>query len=116
MDATLGFLATEKTFYLPPAGRELPILFTLSREARLTVRVETKAGAVARILATRRYPAGQVRLVWDGRTRGGKQLARGGRYVVRLVARTPYARLELVRGFRVQRIAAPKRPPPEGRG
>ncbi|MBI4172412.1 MAG: phosphodiester glycosidase family protein [Actinobacteria bacterium] len=110
VDATLGFLETPKALFLPPAGREFPILFTLSREARLVVTVETKAGDIVRTLATRRYPVGQVRLVWDGRTRGGKQLARGGRYVVRLVARTPYARLELVRGFRVQRIAGPKRP------
>ena len=112
VDDTLGFLQTGKALFLPPAGREFPIALTLSRDARLTVTVETKAGAVVRTLATRRYPAGPVQLAWDGHTLGGKKLAFGGRYLVRVVARTPYGTLQLTRDFRVQRIAGPKKPRP----
>ena len=69
-----------------------------------------------RTLATRRYPAGPVQLAWDGRTRGARKQALGGRYALRVVARTPFGRIELTRDFRVQRIAGPKPPPAEGRG
>lgn len=116
VDGTLGFLETPKALFLPPAGRALPIRLQLSRQARLVVTVETRAGEVVRTLATRRYPAGPVELAWDGRTLGGKKQALGGRYSVRVVARTPFGRIELTRGFRVQRIAGPKRPPLEGQG
>lgn len=116
VDATLGFFETPKALFLPPAGRELPISLQLSREARLVVTVETKSGEVVRTLATRRYAAGPLQLSWDGRTRGGKKQAPGGRYAVRVVARTPFGRIELTRGFRVQRIAGPKRPPAEAQG
>ncbi len=116
VDATLGFFETAKTLFLPPAGREFSISLQLSREARLVVTVETKAGEVVRTLATRRYAAGPVQLAWDGRTRGGQKQALGGRYAVRVVARTPFGRIELTRDFRVQRIAGPKRPRPESQG
>ncbi len=116
VDTTLGFLETPKVLFLPPAGRELPISVQLSRDARLVVTIETKAGEVVRTLATRRYPAGPVQLAWDGRTRAARKPAVGGRYVVRVVARTPFGRIELTRDFRVQRIAGPKPQPAEGRG
>lgn len=105
---TLGFLAASPArLYLPPRGRRLTITATLAREARIVATIETRAGVVVRTLATRRYPAGKLRLAWDGMLRGGRQRAFGGLYVVRLVARNELGRVELATGFAVQRIAGP---------
>ena len=56
-----------------------------------------------RTLARRRYPAGSPALVWNGLDRTRKAV-KGGKYVVRVVAKNALGTLELTRDVRVQRI------------
>jgi hypothetical protein len=104
VNTTLGFLRTRPgRLYLPPTGRDLAITWRVGSEARTRVTVETPAGEVIRLLADRRYPVGSASVVWNGldRARGP---VKGGRYVVRVVARNALGRMELTRVVGVQRV------------
>ena len=105
VNTTIGFLRTAgPRLFLPPEGRDLSIGWRQARRARIVVTVETRAGEIVRTLARRRFAAGEQKVVWNGLGRDRKA-ARGGRYLVRLVARNELGRAELVRPFAVQRIA-----------
>ncbi len=109
VNSTIGFLATEpKKLFLPPFGRDLRIVWNQTKDARVVVTVETPAGDVVRTLATRRYGPGPQGVSWNGLDRSRKAV-KGGKYVVRVVARNPLGTIDLARNLRVQRIVGPKR-------
>jgi hypothetical protein len=78
LDNTLGFLR------ISPGARRVD--FTLSREARIRVTIETPGGAVLRTIATGVVrPAGPVTVLWNGRD-AKKKLFKRGTYAVRVSA------------------------------
>ncbi len=107
VNTTAGFLGTTpRKLFLPPLGRDLSITWKQSRAARVVVTVETPTGEVVRTLARRSYPTGDRALVWNGLDRQRKAV-KGGRYVVRVVARNALGTIELTHDLRVQRIVGP---------
>jgi flagellar hook capping protein FlgD len=114
VNATVGFLRTSKPrLFLPPGGRDLEITWRQTRTARVVVTVESAAGEVVRTLARRSYGAEAPVLGWNGLGRDGKRV-RGGRYLVRVVARNALGTAELVAQLAVQRIAGPRPAGPSG--
>jgi flagellar hook assembly protein FlgD len=108
VNSTIGFLATEpKRLYLPPRGRDLRIGWKQTKYARVVVTVETPAGEVIRTLAKRRYGPGLQGVTWNGLDRTRKAV-KGGRYVVRVVAKNPLGSIDLARPLGVQRVVGPK--------
>jgi len=108
VNSTIGFLVTEpKKLFLPPRGRDLRIGWKQTKDARVAVTVETPAGEVIRTLATRRYGPGLQGVTWNGLDRRGKAV-KGGKVVVRVVAKNALGTIDLARGLRVQRIVGPK--------
>jgi hypothetical protein len=108
VNSTIGFLATApKKLFLPPAGRDLRIGWKQTKDARVLVTVETPAGEVVRTLAKRRYSPGPQGVTWNGLDRA-KKAVKGGKYVVRVVARNPLGTIDLTHDLRVQRIVGPK--------
>jgi hypothetical protein len=77
LDNTLGFLRVS------PGARRVD--FTLSREARVRVTIETPGGAVLRTVATGVRPVGPVAVLWNGRNAKKKPFKRGT-YAVRVSA------------------------------
>jgi hypothetical protein len=109
VNTTVGFLtARPAKLFLPPAGRELRIGWKQTKAARVVVTVETSAGVVVRTLATRTYAPGAHAVTWNGLDRTRKAV-KGGRYVMRVVARNALGTLDLNRPVRVQRIVGPTR-------
>jgi len=107
VDDTLGFLQTSvPRLFLPPGGRDLAISWKLTRQARIGVTVETKAGEVVRTLARRGYDAGAQSVVWNGLDRTKKRV-KGGVYRAHVVAKSAIGTVELVRTFTVRQIAGP---------
>ena len=105
VDDTLGFLQTSlPRLFLPPGGHDLTISWKLTRQARVVVTVETKAGEVVRTLARRRYDTGAQSVVWNGLDRAKKRV-KGGVYRAHVVATTALGTVELVRTFAVRQIA-----------
>jgi flagellar hook assembly protein FlgD len=84
-------------------GGKLAASFTLVRDAVVTLRVETLAGAVVTVGARKRLPAGPQTLTWNGRV--GKQPARTGNYVLRVIAKNQVGAMDLAARFRVRRLA-----------
>lgn len=104
VNTTVGYLSTvPPKLFLPPYGRDLEIAWKQARAARVVVTIETSAGEVVRTLARRSYPIGSRALVWNGLGRDRKAV-KGGKYVVRVVARNGLGAIELTRDVRVQRI------------
>jgi hypothetical protein len=77
LDKTLGFLR------ISPGARRTE--FTLTREARIRVTIETPGGAVLRTVANGVRPAGPVTVLWNGRNARNKPFKRGT-YSVRVSA------------------------------
>lgn len=111
---TLGSLTTRsayRRFVVRPGGKQvLRIGATLTRAARVTVTIESKAGVRVRTLTSRTWPVGKLAIVWDGRTIGGKAWAYSGTYVVRVSAKNALGPVELARSFSVLRAAPVKKP------
>ncbi|MGI8974953.1 MAG: phosphodiester glycosidase family protein [Gaiella sp.] len=103
VDDTLGFLRVRKTLAVPPGGRELPVAWSLAREATVTVSVLDLRGLVVRTLVVKRYPAGDQTASWNGLTRGGLPVA-AGRYTIRVVATGAIGRSELRADVVVRRV------------
>ena len=59
-----------------------------------------------RTLAKRRYGPGEQGVTWNGLDRE-KKAVKGGKYVVRVVARNSLGTIDLARELRVQRIVGP---------
>jgi hypothetical protein len=85
---------------------------SLSRAATLTATVETRAGVTVARLLRRRVGAGRTRFEWNGRTFGGRRLAFGGGYVLRVSARNALGTVELTQPFSVLRAAPLPKPKP----
>jgi len=77
LDRTLGFLGISKT-----ARR---ITFTLVRDARVRVTVETRYGGILRTITAGPRAAGAVNVAWNGRDGRGKRVGAGA-YVVHVAA------------------------------
>jgi len=104
VNTTVGYLSiTPAKLFLPPTGRDLSITWKQTRSARVVVTVETATGEIVRTLAGRSYPTGPRALVWNGLDRQ-RRAVKGGRYVVRVVARNALGTIELTHNVRVQRI------------
>jgi hypothetical protein len=106
VDTTLGFLRVRKLLFLPPAGREHVIAWRQGRAARVRVTIEDASGTVVRTLALRRYRSGPRQVVWNGLDRSRARVA-GGRYAVRVVARSALGTTELSTTVRVRRVGRP---------
>jgi len=77
LDDTLGFLHVGKN--------ARTISFTLTRDAKVRVTVETRSGGILRTVAKGQRPAGKVSVRWGGRDGRGKKVRRGT-YVVKVSA------------------------------
>jgi hypothetical protein len=108
VDDTLGFLRVARRFVVRDGGAPLPVRFGLARDARVTVQVETAAGAVVRSIFAGPLPAGQQSLAWDGRGRAGALLP-AARYVVRVAATGPVGRSDLTAPVDVRVAAGTRR-------
>lgn len=103
LNRTLGSLAVSPSLLrVRGNGPALAARFTLTRPARVTGRVETRAGAVVALVANGRLTAGRRSLSWSGRTADGK-LAHAGGYVFRVIAVNELGRVELTQPFTVRR-------------
>ena len=68
-----------------PARRTASVIFALPERAEASVRVFDLAGRLVARLAQAEFPAGPVRLTWDGRNDSGRQVA-PGLYFIRVAA------------------------------
>jgi len=80
---------------------QLTASFTLSRAARVTVRVETRAGAVLAVASRQQLAAGSQTLSWNGRA--GNRKLRAGTYVLRVIAVNEVGSMDLTKQFRLRR-------------
>jgi flagellar hook assembly protein FlgD len=104
LNRTLGGLAVAPSVLRVRAnGPALAARFRLTRPARVTGRVETRAGAVVAVVSNARLGAGAHTLTWRGRTAGG--LAHSGSYVFRVSAVNELGRAEIAQPFTVRRVA-----------
>jgi flagellar hook assembly protein FlgD len=106
LNRTLGSLSVAPSLVRVrrPLGGKLTASFTLVRPAVVTLRVETRAGAVVTVGARKRLTAGTQTLTWNGRV--GKRPAATGRYLLRVIAKNELGSVDLATQFRVQRVAA----------
>jgi hypothetical protein len=104
LNNTLGSLAVapESARITPRSRGALAITFELSRPSDVRATIETRTGIVVRTIADRRLPDGPQKLLWDGRTAGGR-LAFGGAYLARVRATNAIGRVELTQPFRARR-------------
>ncbi len=105
VDDTLGALRVRAALAVPPGGAELPIAWTLAREALVTVTVRDARGTLVRSLLRRRLPAGEQQVTWNGLDRPGKPVA-AGRYTVHVTAVGALGSSELEAGVRVRRVSS----------
>jgi hypothetical protein len=83
------------------AGGKLTASFTLARSARVTARVETRAGAVVAVASRKKLAPGPQALTWNGRI--GTRPVRAGTYVLRVIATNEVGSMDLTKPFRVRR-------------
>jgi flagellar hook assembly protein FlgD len=104
LNRTLGGLTVAPALLrVRPNGPVLRTRFTLTRPARVAMRVETRAGAVVAIVSNRRMARGTHTIAWRGQA--GRRLVHTGNYVVRVIAVNELGRSELTRPFAVRRVA-----------
>ncbi|MGH3003483.1 MAG: phosphodiester glycosidase family protein [Gaiellaceae bacterium] len=85
-DRTFRYDTTLRGLDVPRTARDrVAVRFTLSRPARVTLRIETTSGVVARALTPVDLPAGRRSLVWDGTLSTGTR-AYSGTYVAHVFA------------------------------
>lgn len=94
LDRTLGFLRVSKE-----ARR---ITFTLARDARVRVTIETPYGGILRTVAAGPRAAGVVSVVWNGRDGRRKRVGRGA-YVVHVAATSTIGLSELRAPLQIRR-------------
>lgn len=111
---TLGYLTTRsayRRFVVRPGGNQVLRIGTLlTRAARVTVTIESKAGVRVRTLTSRARLVGKLAIVWNGRTIGGKAWAYSGTYLVRVSAKNALGTVELKKNVSVLRAAPVKKP------
>ena len=103
VDDTLGYLRTPRTLAVPPTGGALPIGWTLTRDAVVTVVVRDTRGTTVRSVVRRRFPAGEHEVEWNGLGRTGTPVA-AGTYTVSVSAVGAVGRSELRSDVRVRRV------------
>ena len=105
LNRTLGALSVQPSLVRVrrQRGGQLTASFRLERPALVTLRVETRAGAVVTVGARKRLAAGQQTLSWNGRV--GRRAAASGSYVLRVIARNELGSVDLATQFRVRRVA-----------
>jgi hypothetical protein len=105
LNRTLGALSVQPSLVRvrQQRGGRLTASFRLERPALVTLRVETRAGAVVTVGARKRLAAGQQTLSWNGRV--GRRAAASGSYVLRVIARNELGSVDLATQFRVRRVA-----------
>jgi hypothetical protein len=104
LNRTLGFLrVSPSTLRLRPSGAALRVSSSLTRKATVTIRIETRTGAVVRTLKRRAGP-GRVTLRWDGRDGSGQLVGSGG-YLARVSTSNGFGPVDLVHPFTVRRLA-----------
>lgn len=108
VNTTLGSLRVGRRLFLPPGGRNHPVVWRQGRLARVTVTIENAAGEVVRTLALRRYRSGPRQVLWNGLDRARKRVE-GGLYTARVVARNVLGTSELTAPIRVQQIVGPRK-------
>jgi flagellar hook assembly protein FlgD len=86
LDRTLGFLNVSS------GARR--ITFTLARDAKVRVAIETRHGAILRTVTAGPRAAGPVSIAWNGRDGRGKRVRRGT-YVVHVAATSTVGLSEL---------------------
>jgi flagellar hook assembly protein FlgD len=103
LNRTLGGLSLRPSLVRvrKKAGGTLTASFTLARAARVTTRVETRAGAVVAVASRKSLKPGPQTVTWNGRI--GKRPVRGGTYVLRVIATNSVGSMDLTRPFRVRR-------------
>jgi hypothetical protein len=94
LDRTLGFLRVS-------AGARR-VAFTLARDAKVRVTIETRYGGILRTVARGLRPAGAVTVGWNGRDGRGKRVRRGA-YVVHVAVTSPIGLTELRAPLRIRR-------------
>jgi hypothetical protein len=94
LDNTLGFLSVSS------GARRID--FTLTRDAKIRVTIETRYGSILRTVAAGARVAGTVAVRWNGRDGRGKRVGRGT-YVARVAASSPIGLSELRVPVRVLR-------------
>jgi len=95
-DTTLRGLRTPKL-----ARKRATVRFTLSRPAKVRLRIETRNGVIVRTLTAASLPAGAQALVWDGRLPHGTR-AYGGTYVAHVFATSEFGISDLAGQVRLQ--------------
>jgi hypothetical protein len=108
LNDTLGYLRVRPRLYRPAVRRaRFVATVRLARPARVLLFIETRSGTVLRRVVRNSAPAGNVSLIWDGRTtRGG--LVYSGTYVARVRTLNAAGAMDLKRTFSVRR---PFKPP-----
>jgi flagellar hook assembly protein FlgD len=103
LNRTLGGLSLRPSLFRVRrnASGTLTASFTLARAARVTARVETRAGAVVTVASRKKLTPGQQTVRWNGRV--GKRPIRAGSYVLRVIATNDVGSMDLTRPFRVRR-------------
>jgi hypothetical protein len=84
------------------ARKQATIRFTLSRPARVRLRIETKQGVIVRTLPTASLAAGAQSVVWDGRLPHGTK-AYGGVFVAHVFATSDVGTSDLAVPFAFRR-------------
>jgi len=99
---TFSLNTTLRGLRLAPAGTgafPLELDFGLLHPAALTLQVETRSGAVLKVIQSAQEPAGNFSSTWNGRF-GHKSLPRG-RYQIRAIAVNSIGTMDLVAPFRL---------------
>ena len=72
-----GDVTILKNVINPQLGEKTEIRYTLSHPGLVTAQVFTLSGEIVSVLARGKQSAGSYKLLWDGRNRGGRIVARG---------------------------------------
>jgi hypothetical protein len=103
IDRTFRYDTTLRGLAPPRLGRtRATIRFTLSRAAKVRLRIETRNGVIVRTLPTASLAAGARALVWDGRLPHGTK-AYGGTYVAHVFATSEVGTSDLAAQFAFRR-------------
>jgi hypothetical protein len=103
LDLTLGSAKTLGPALPVPRKKARPVAsFALTRQARVTERIETTGGVVLRKLGTVLAGPGTLTVIWDGKTPSGATVY-SGRYVAHVIATSPIGTSELTAPFIVRR-------------
>ena len=102
-DRSFRYDTTLHALVVPKLARgNLTVRFTLSRDAKVRLRIETQGGVTMRDLAPASLTRGPQQLVWDGGLPQGTR-AYGGAYVARLFVTSEVGTSELSTPFTFRR-------------